>query len=105
MFYGTGTRPEKVLTIRRVRDFEDRILCARTMPTYVFFAITFFLKVYSTKRRNRALKLCEKKIGHHTRLGENNLLLIWPTHPQRKPLGLDRARARARANDAKNYAQ
>ena len=38
MFYGTRTRtrPEKVLTktIRRVRDFEDRILCPRTMATY-----------------------------------------------------------------------
>ena len=44
LFYGTGTRPEKVLTknIRRVRDFEDRILCPRTMTTYAFFAIIFF---------------------------------------------------------------
>ena len=109
MFYGTGTRPEKVLTknIRRVRDFEDRILCPRTMATYAFFAITlfsdtiFFLKFYSTKRRNKRLKLCEKKIGQHTRLGENNLLIIWPTYPQRKPLCSDCARA----NDARNYAQ
>ena len=47
--------------------------------TYAFFAITifsdivFFLKFYSAKRRTKVLKLCEKKIGHHTRLGENNL--------------------------------
>ena len=82
------------------------------MATYAFFAITFFsdinyfLKFYSPKRRNKRLKLCEKKkIGHHTRLGENNLLIIWPTYPQRKPLGSDCARARARANDARNYAQ
>ena len=32
-----------------------------------------FLKFYSTKKRTKRLKLCEKKIGHHTRLGENNL--------------------------------
>ena len=81
------------------------------MATYAFFAITFFsdinffLKFYSTKRRNKRLKLCEKKIGHHTRLGENNLLIIWPTYPQRKPLGSDCARGRARAYDARNYAQ
>ena len=55
---------------------------------------------------NKRLKLCEKKkIGHHTRLGENNLLIIWSTYPQRKPLGSDCARACARANDARNYAQ
>ena len=47
----------------------------------------------------------KKKIGHHTRLGENNLSLIWPTHPQRNRLGSDCARARARASDARNYAQ
>ena len=42
--YGTGTRPEKVLTknICRVHDFKDRILCPRTMATYAFFAKTFF---------------------------------------------------------------
>ena len=51
------------------------------------------------------LKLCEKKIGHYTRLGENNLLIIWPTYPQRKPLGSDCARGRERANDARNYAR
>ena len=36
--------PEKVLTktIRRVRDFEDRILCPRTMATYAFFRDNFF---------------------------------------------------------------
>ena len=27
----------------------------------------------------------KKKIGHYARLGENNLSLIWPTDPQRKP--------------------
>ena len=43
----------------------------------------------------------KKKIGHHTGLGENNLLIIWPTYPQRKPFGSDCARA----NDARNYAQ
>ena len=44
LFYGTGTRPERVLTknIRRVRDLEDKILCPRAMATYAFFAITFF---------------------------------------------------------------
>ena len=47
----------------------------------------------------------KKKIGHHTRLGEYNLLIIWPNSPQRKPLGSYCARARARGNDAKNYAQ
>ena len=37
------------------------------MATYAFFAITFFsdinffLKFYSTKRRNKTLKLCDKK--------------------------------------------
>ena len=43
-FYGTGTRPEKVLTknIRQARDLEDKILCPRAMATYAFFAITFF---------------------------------------------------------------
>ena len=46
-----------------------------------------------------------KKIGFRTRLGENDLLIIWPTYPQRKPLGSDCARARARANDARNYAR
>ena len=51
------------------------------------------------------LKLCEKKIAHRTRLGENNLLIIWPTHSQRKPLGSDCARARARTDDVINYAQ
>ena len=39
------------------------------------------------------------------RIEENNLLIIWPTYPQRKPLGSDCARARARANDGRNYAQ
>ena len=80
MFYGTGTRPEKVLTknIRRVRDLEDKFCAHEAMATYAFFAITlfltyFFLKFYSAKRRTKGLKLCEKKIGHHTRLGENNL--------------------------------
>ena len=112
MFYGTGTRSEKVLTknIRRVRNLEDRILGPRTMSTYAFFAITFFLnffflKFYSTKRRTIRLNTCEKKIGHHTRLEENNLSIIWPTYPQRKPFGLDCACARARANDARNYTQ
>ena len=47
----------------------------------------------------------KKKIGRHARLGENNLLIIWPTYPQRKPLGSDCARARARANDARNSAR
>ena len=81
------------------------------MATYAFFrdnffSDNFFLKFYSTIRRNKRLTLCgKKKIGHHTRLGENNLLIIWPTYPQRKPLGLDCARARARANDARNYAR
>ena len=44
LFDGTGTRPEKVLTknIRRVRDFENRILCLRTMATIVFFCDNFF---------------------------------------------------------------
>ena len=70
----------------------------------IFSAIIFF-KFYSTKMRNKRLTLCKKKIGHHTRLEENNLLIIWPTYPQRKPLGSDCARARARANDARNYAQ
>ena len=70
-----------------------------------FSDINFFLKFYSTKRRIKRLKLCEKKIGHHTRLGENNPLIIWPTYPQRKPLGSDCARARARAYDSRNYAQ
>ena len=38
LFYGTGTRPEKVWAknIRRMRDLEDRILCPRTMATYAF---------------------------------------------------------------------
>ena len=36
-----------------------------------------------------------------TRLGENNLLIIWPTYPQRKPPGSDCACA----NEARNYAQ
>ena len=71
-----------------------------------FFWHIFFFKFYSTKRGTKRLKLCKKKkIDHHTRLGENNLLIIWPTYPQRKPLGSDCARARARANDARNYAQ
>ena len=113
MFYGTGTRPEKVLTknIRQVRNFKDRILCPRTMATYAFFMITFFSNIdffliLHTKRRNKRLKLCEKKmVGHHTCLGENNLLIIWPTYPQRKPLGSDCACARARTNDGRNYAQ
>ena len=47
----------------------------------------------------------KKKIGHHTRLGENNLLIIWLTYPQRKPLGSDCAHTCAHANDAINYAQ
>ena len=72
---------------------------------YFFFLTQFFFKFYSTKRRNKRLKLREKTIGHHTRLEENNLLIIWPTYPQRKPFGLDYARARARANDAINYAR
>ena len=46
----------------------------------------------------------QKKIGHHTGLGENNLLIIWPTYSQKKPLGSDCARA-CHANDARNYAQ
>ena len=47
MFYGTGTRPEKVLTknIRRVRDLEDKSFCPRAMATYAFFAITFFADI------------------------------------------------------------
>ena len=73
------------------------------MATHAFFfSDIIFTKV--TKRTKR-LKLCEKKNGHHTRLGKNNLIIIWPTYPQRKPLGLDCARARACANDARNYAQ
>ena len=44
-------------------------------------------------------------VGHHTRLRENNLLIIWPTYPQRKPIGSDHAHALARANDARNYVQ
>ena len=89
-----------------MRDLEDRILCPRAMAAYAFFAITFFsdiifLKFHSTKRRTKRLKSCEKKIVHHARLGENNLFLIWPTYPQ----GSDCTRARARANDARNYAQ
>ena len=37
-FYGTGTRPEKVLTknIRRLRDLEDKILCPRAMLRMLF---------------------------------------------------------------------
>ena len=46
----------------------------------------------------------KKVIGHHTRFEENNLSNIWPTYPQRKPLGSDCARTRVRANDARNYA-
>ena len=44
LFYDTGIRPIEVLTknIRRVPDFEDRILSPRTMATYAFYAITFF---------------------------------------------------------------
>ena len=53
---------------------------------FFFSDINFFFKFYNAKRRTKGLKLCEKKkIGHHTHLGENNLSLIWPTHPQRKP--------------------
>ena len=39
----THARPKKVLTknICRVRDFEDRILCPRTMATYTFFRVNF----------------------------------------------------------------
>ena len=66
-----------------------------------YFSPNFFFTFYSTKRRNKRLKLCEKKIDHHTRLGENNLLIIWPTYPQIKPLGSDCARG----YDARNYAQ
>ena len=69
------------------------------------FSDIIFLKLYSTKRRTKRPKLCEKKIGHHIRLGENNFLIIWPTYPQRKPLDSDCACARAHANDARNYAQ
>ena len=113
MFYGTGARPKKVLTknIRQVRDLEDKILCPRAMASYAFFAITFFsdinffLKFYSEKRRTKGLKLCEKKIGHHARLGENNLSLIWPTFLKGNLLGSGCARAHARADDARNYAQ
>ena len=46
-----------------------------TNDSYVllFFAVTFFcdiifFKFYSKKGGNKRLKLCEKKIGHHTRL-------------------------------------
>ena len=57
----------------------------------LFFAINFFsdinflLKFYNAKRRTKGLKLCEKKIGHHARLRENNFSLIRLTYPQRKP--------------------
>ena len=47
----------------------------------------------------------QKKIGHHTRLGVNNLLITWPTYPQRKPLDSDCAHAHVHTNDARNYAQ
>ena len=47
----------------------------------------------------------KKKTGHHTRLGENSLLIIWPTYPQRKPLGSDCECTGTCANDARNYAQ
>ena len=53
----------------------------------LLFAITFFsdiiflFKFYSIKRRTKRLKLCEKK-GRHTRLGESNLSIIWPTYPR-----------------------
>ena len=77
--------------IRRVHDLEDKILCPRAMLTYAFFRgnffslHNFFFKFYSVKRRTKGLKLREKRIGHHARLEENNLSLIWPTYPQRKP--------------------
>ena len=32
----------------------------------------FFLKFYSTKRRSKRIKLCQKNIGHQPRLGENS---------------------------------
>ena len=79
MFYGTGTRLEKALTtnIPRVRDLEESILCPRVMATNTFFHVTFssdvnFLQFfYSTKRMSKRINLCQKKIGHQLRLGEN----------------------------------
>ena len=67
--------------------------------------INFFFKFYSEKRRTTGLKLCEKKIGHHVRLGENNLSLILPTSPQKKPSWFGLCARSVRANDARNYAQ
>ena len=53
-------------SIPRVRDLEDIIFRPRVIAMYAFLAITFisdifFFKFYSTKRRTKILKLCEKK--------------------------------------------
>ena len=65
---GTGTRHEKALTtnIPRVRDLREIILCPRLMATNTFFPVTVFFGRnfffnYSTKRRNKRIKLCQKK--------------------------------------------
>ena len=39
----------------------------------------------------------------HARLAENNLLLIWPMYPQRKPSGSDCGRTHAHANETRSY--
>ena len=94
LVYGTGTPHEKVLTksIPPVHDLEDIILQfvrPRVMTRYAFLAITFisdiFLKFYSTKRGTKRKKICKKKIGHQTRLGENGLFSLRWVFDSRSP--------------------
>ena len=64
-----------------MRDLEDIILRSRVMATCAFLAITFisgmfFKTFYSTKRRTKRIKSCEKKIGHQARLEENGLFFL-----------------------------
>ena len=40
-------------------------------PCNLFSDINFNIFFYSIKRRNTRIKLCQKKIGHQPRLGEN----------------------------------
>ena len=102
MFYGTGTRPEKVLTknIRRVRDLEDKRFSPRAMATYAFFAITFFsdinffLKFYSAKRRTKRAKIMRKTDRSPCSFKRNQSLIDLVL--KGNLLGSDCVRARAR---------
>ena len=84
---------------------EDRNLCSRTMARYAFFAIYFF-KFYSSKRRTYRLKICEKNDrSPYSFRRKQSFIDLANSSSKGNRLDSDCARARARANDARNYAQ